>query len=150
MSSNRSLRNATIQPNSTVAALARRLRRCRGSEEYVDVIRALVATRNPAAIRPLASLLDSVGPIAEEAIAGLRAFGVAVVPAMRACVDSLDYAMIRHGHLVLASLGDPASRQWLRDDDAERAAAYRERLDLLRVPLAASVANETDAPKATA
>ena len=101
---------------------------CIGSEDYGTVIRALVATGDPAAIRVLASLLDSVGAIAEEAIAGLLTFGDAAIPAMRECTDSLDYDMIRHGHQVLATLGDAASVQWLRDDLAERIAAYRERL----------------------
>jgi hypothetical protein len=115
-------------PLSPVAALEERLLDCVGSEDYVAVIRELVATRDPEAIRVLASLLDSVGgPIIEESIAGLLTFGEAVVPAMRECVDSLDYDMIRHGHHVLAELGDEASRQWLRDDNADRMAAYLER-----------------------
>jgi hypothetical protein len=125
MSSNRNHRNVTSI--STVAKLERRLQRCRFSEQYVVVIRALVATGDRAAIRVLASLLDSTGPIAEESIAGLLAFGAAVIPAMRECVDSLDYEMIRHGHRVLAGLGDEASQQWVRDDDDERIAAYLER-----------------------
>jgi hypothetical protein len=161
MSSNHNNRNVTSI--STVAKLERRLQYCRFSEDYVVVIRALVATGDRAAIRVLASLLDSVGPIAEESIAGLLTFGEAVVPAMRECIDSLDYEMIRHGHRVLAGLGDAASRQWLRDDDAERIAAYLERkgfsdveggdrrsafLGVLMQLFA--IANETDAAKETA
>jgi hypothetical protein len=57
----------------------------------------------------------------------LLTFGDAAIPAMRKCVDSLDYEMIRHGHRVLAALGDAASIQWLRDDDGERIEAYLER-----------------------
>jgi hypothetical protein len=121
--SNRSARSAA----GTVAALKARLDDCDGSEDYVTVIRALVATRHPDAIGVLASLLDSTGPIAEESIVSLLTFGEAAIPAMRKCVDSLDYEMIRHGHRVLAALGDEASAQWLRDDDAERIAAYLER-----------------------
>jgi hypothetical protein len=113
-----------------VASLKARLLDCRGPEEYVAVIRALVATRNPAAIRVLASLLDSTGVIAEESIAGLLTFGEAVIPAMRACVDSLDYDMIRHGHRVLAALGDAASERWLRRDDRECVLACLERVGL--------------------
>jgi hypothetical protein len=125
MSSNRNIRHVTSI--SHVAALEQRLDHCDGSEDYVAVIRALVATRDPAAIRVLASPLDSVGPIAEESIAGLLTFGAAAIPAMRECVDSLDYEMIRHGHRVLAGLGDEASEQWLHDDDAERIEAYLDR-----------------------
>jgi hypothetical protein len=69
----------TVTFISLVAALEDRLQDCIGSEDYVVVIRALVATGDPAAIR------------------------------------------------VLAALGDDASKQWLRDDDAERIAAYLER-----------------------
>ncbi len=128
MSSNQNLSNVTFI--SPVAALERRLDDCLGSEDYVAVIRELVATRDPAAIRVLASLLDSTGPIAEESIAGLLTFGDAVLPAMRACTDSLDYEMIRHAHRVLAQLGDEASQQWLREDDAERIEAYLNRVGL--------------------
>jgi hypothetical protein len=125
-SSNNSSSNVVL-PVPAVVVLEQRLDSCRFSDDYVAVIRALVATRDPAAIRVLASLLDSTGPIAEESIAGLITFGEAVVPAMRECVDSDDYEMIRHGHRVLAALGDDASTQWLRDDDEERIAAYLER-----------------------
>jgi hypothetical protein len=131
---------------SLISSLEDRLLDCIGSEDYVAVIRALVATRDPAAIRVLASLLDSVGPIAEEAIAGLLTFGDAVIPAMRECTDSLDYDMIRHGHQVLATLGDTASVQWLRDDRAECIAAYRERLGFPFILLEIFGANETDEP----
>jgi hypothetical protein len=130
-----------------VASLKARLQGCRGSEDYLAVIRALVATRNPEAIRVLASLLDSTGPIAEESIAGLVTFGEAAIPAMRACVDSVDYDMIRHGHRVLASLGDEASAQWLRDDDEDRMAAYLERKGLSAaesVLLRLTIANASD------
>jgi hypothetical protein len=113
MSSNQKIRNVTSL--STVTALEDRLQDCVGSKGYVTVIRALVATGDPAAIRVLASLLDSVGPIAEEAIAGLLRFGDPVIPAMRECVDSSDCDMIQHGHHVLAALGDEGSKQWLRD-----------------------------------
>jgi hypothetical protein len=144
MSSNRHPRH--IASASAVSSLEDRLPRCIGSGDYVAVIRALVATRDPAAIRVLASLLDSVGPIAEEAIAGLLTFGDAVIPAMRECTDSLDYDMIRHGHQVLATLGDTASAQWLRDDLAECIAAYRERLGFRFIQLDVFGANETDKP----
>jgi hypothetical protein len=136
--------------SSSVSALEGRLLDCVGSEDYVAVIRELAATRDPAAIRVLASLLDSVGPIAQEAIVSLLTFGEAVIPAMRACVDSLDYDMIRHGHEVLAALGDAASKRWLREDLAERIAAYCERRGIS--PLwsllvwEAVTANETDEP----
>jgi len=134
-------------PNvASVSSLEDCLLDCVGSEDYVAVIRALIATRDPAAIRVLASLLDSVGPIAEHAIAGLLTFGDAAIPAMRECIDSLDYDMIRHGHQVLSMLGDAASMQWLRDDRAERIAAYRERLRFPCVAWDAVIANETDKP----
>jgi len=142
MSSNQDSPNLS----APISSLEDRLLDCVGSEDYVAVIRALVATRDPAAIRVLASLLDSVGPIAKEAIAGLLTFGDAVIPAMRECADSLDYDMIRHGHEVLAELGDEASKQWLKDDLAERIAAYRERLGFPSVLLDIFVANETDEP----
>jgi hypothetical protein len=129
---------------TSVTALERRLRRCRGSKEYVAVIRALVVTRDPAAIVVLASLLDSTGPIATESIAGLLTFGEAVIPAMRKCVDSLDYDMIRHGHFVLAALGDHASKQWLREDDVDRVEAYLERKGFVDVECGDRIANETD------
>jgi hypothetical protein len=135
---------------SRVAAIADRLRDCIGSEDYVTVILALVATCDPAAIPVLAALLDSVGPIAEESIAGLLTFGDAVVPAMRGCVHSLDYDMIRHGHQVLAALGDAASKEWLRDDRAECIAAYGERVGFPDLPGDALVANETDEPSEVA
>jgi hypothetical protein len=53
-------------------------------------------------------------------MAGLLTFGEAVVPAMRECIDSLDYDMIRHGHEVLARLGERA--QFPRVDSEEPAA----------------------------
>jgi HEAT repeat protein len=148
MNSNRNHRHVTSV--SAVADLERRLQNCRFSDDYVVVIRALVATGDRAAIRVLASLLDSTGPIAEESIAGLLAFGEAAIPAMRECVDSLDYEMIRHGHRVLAGLGDEASRQWLRDDDAERIAAYLERKGFSDLECADLIANETDEAKGVA
>jgi len=138
------------QKLSTVTALKRRLHHCDGSEDYVAVIRALVATRDPAAIRVLASLLDSTGPIAIESIAGLLTFGEAVIPAMRKCVDSLDYDMIRHGHFVLAALGDEASKQWLREDDIDRVEAYLERRGFVDVECGDGIANETDEEKGIA
>jgi hypothetical protein len=128
MSSNQNSKPVTCI--TSVAALERRLDRCIGSEDYVVVIRALVATGKPAAIRVLASLLDSTGPIAEESIAGLVTLGETfgqVVPAMRECTDSEDYEMIRHGHRVLKALGYEESAEWLRHDDQERIAAYLER-----------------------
>jgi hypothetical protein len=152
MSSNRNLSEVTTASSAStpsdaaVAVLEGRLLDCVGSEDYLAVIRALVATRAPAAIRVLASLLDSVGPIAEESIAGLLTFGESVVPAMRECVDSLDYDMIRHGHQVLAALGDGASKQWLIDDRAECIAAYRERLARPDVARETPIANETEQP----
>jgi hypothetical protein len=143
-----------VSPNlaslSQISSLEDRLLDCIGSEDHVAVIRALVATRDPAAIRVLASLLDSVGPIGEEAIAGLLTFGDEAIPAMRECVDSLDYDMIRHGHQGLATLGDAASVQWLRDDHAERIAAYRERLGFPFILLEVFGANETDEPSRVA
>ena len=128
-----------------VAVLEDRLLDCGGSEDYVAVIRALVRTRDPEAIRVLASLLDSTGPIAQEAIAGLLTFGERVVPAMRQCIDSLDYDMIRHGHFVLASLGDQASKEWLRHDNTERIEALFERLGWHDIEWDTPVGNETDA-----
>lgn len=148
MSSNQNIHNVTSV--SCVAVLEHRLPDCIGSEDYVTVIRALVATGDRTAIPVLASLLDSVGPIAEEAMAGLLTFGEAAIPAMRECVDSLDYDMIRHGHLVLAALGDDASKQWLRDDEAERIEAYLERMGFRDVECDHPTANETDEAKAIA
>jgi hypothetical protein len=142
MNSNQNTGN--VSSISTVATLKRRLRGCRFSDDYVDVIRALVATGDPAAIHVLASLLDSTGPIAEESIAGLIRFGEAAIPAMRKCIDSLDYEMSRHGHRVLAALDDEASTQWLRDDDAERMHAYLDRKGFGEPACAFLSANETD------
>jgi hypothetical protein len=136
---------------STVATLERQLFDCRFSDDYVEVIRALVATGDRAAIRVLASLLDSTGPIAEESIAGLIAFGEAAIPAMRKCIDSLDYEMIRHGHRVLAALGDEGSKQWLRDDDAERIHAYLDRKGFAEeMACLFLIANETAEPNEVA
>jgi hypothetical protein len=131
MSSNQNSngRIATVTCITSVAALERRLDDCVGSEDYVVVIRALVATRKPAAVRVLASLLGCTGPIAEESIAGLVTLGETfgqVVGAMRECVESDHYESIRHGHRVLAALGHEESVQWLHDDDEERIAAYLE------------------------
>jgi hypothetical protein len=148
MSSNQNL--ADVRSLSAVAALVQRLHECVGSEDYVAVIRALVAMGDPTAIGVLASLRDSVGPIAEESVAGLLTFGEAAIPAMRPCVDSLDYEMIRHGHRVLSALGDEASAKWLRDDDAERIEAYLERVGFSYVVCGEPTANETDEAKAIA
>jgi hypothetical protein len=117
---------------STVAALEDLLLDCVGSDDYVAVIRVL------------ASLLDSVGPIAEESIAALLSFGDAAIPAMRGCIDSYDYDMIRHGHIVLAHLGDEASNEWLCDDDCERMSAYLERMGFSDLEWDGEIANETD------
>lgn len=123
---------ATVTAISSVTALKRRLDACAYSEQYVDVIHALVATRDERAVRILAGLLDSTGPIAEESIAGLvklaQEEGFDVGPAMRTCAGSDDYEMIRHAHRVLAKLGDEASRAWLHADDAERIEAYLDEL----------------------
>lgn len=136
-------KNQTVTSPSQVAELADSMLDCDGSDDYVAVIRALVATRDPAAVDVLASLLDSTGPIAEESIAGLLMFGEAAVRAMRKCIDSLDYDMIRHGHRVLAELGDEASLQWLGDDDRERVAAYLERKGFVDLDWEGPIANET-------
>jgi HEAT repeat protein len=141
---------ANVSSLSTVATLKRRLHDCMFSDDYVEVIRALVVTGDPAAIRVLTSLLDSTGPIAEESIAGLITFGEAAIPAMRECIDSLDYEMIRHGHRVLAALGDEASKQWLRDDDDERMDAYLDRKGLGEPACVFLSANETDEEKESA
>jgi hypothetical protein len=131
MSTNENSKPATVTPLSSVSALKRRLEACDFSEQYVEVIRALVATRSERAVRILAGLLDSTGPIAEESIAGLvklaREQGFDVGPAMRLCARSDDYEKIRHAHRVMAELGDEASRAWLRADDAERIEAYFDR-----------------------
>ncbi len=92
----------------------------------------------------LASLLDSSGPIAEESIAGLITFGAAAIPAMRMCIDSLDYEMIRHGRRVLAALGDETSKKWLHDDDVERMHAYLDRKGFGELACLFLGANETD------
>jgi hypothetical protein len=135
---------------SLVSLLEDRLLDCVGSEDYVAVIRALAATRDPTAIHVLASLLDSVGPIAQEAIVSLLTFGDAVIPAMRGCVDSLDYDMIRHGHEVLAALGDAVSQRWLRDDLAERIAVYCEHRGISLLLAEIVIANDTDEPSEVA
>ena len=127
MSSNQN--NNSSRFVSLVAALEDRLVDCVGSQDYVDVIHALVATGEQRAVRVLASLLDSTGPIAEESIAGLVTLagaGCDVVPAMRKCTDSDDYEMIRHAHRVLIALGDEASKAWLKADDEERIEAFLE------------------------
>jgi hypothetical protein len=121
--------NATVTCITSVATLERRLDDCVGSEDSVVVIPALVATRKPAAVRVLASLLGCTGPIAEESIAGLVTLGETfgqVVGAMRECVESDHYESIRHGHRVLAALGHEESVQWLRQDDEERIGVYLE------------------------
>jgi hypothetical protein len=145
---------STHSPRGTVRSLAYRLRSCVGSEDYVAVIRALVATRDPVAIGVLASLLDSTGPIAEESIAGLVTFGEVVVPAMRGCIDSDDYERIRHAHRVLAALGDAESKQWLSDDDDERVEAFLERKGISDVECAGrlleAIANEDKDPEQVA
>jgi len=155
MNSNQSSRNSDVTLSfrgSDVAALERSLEECDGSDDYVAVIHALVATRHPAAIRVLASLVDSAGPIAEESIAGLVTFGEAAIHAMRECADSLDYDMIRHSRRVLVALGDAESKQWLREDDDERIAAYLERKGFTEVAAAGvrarlnAIANETEDP----
>ena len=118
---------SNVRSICSVASLERRLDECVGSQDYVEVIHALVLTRRQGAVRVLATLLDSTGPIAEESIAGLVALareGLDVVPAMRRCADSDDYEMIRHAHRVLRELGDAASAKWLREDDGERIEAY--------------------------
>jgi hypothetical protein len=147
MSSNHSTK-AAFRCITSVARLERRLDDCIGSEDYVVVIRALVATRKPAAVRVLASLLDSTGPIAEESIAGLVHLGETlanVVPAMQACTDSDDYETIRHAHRVLAALGHGSSQAWIDADDRERIEAYLERKGLTSVELAERIAgNETE------
>jgi len=147
MSSNQNTQ-APVPCTTSVAALERRLDDCIGSEDYVVVIRALVATRKRGAIRVLASLLDSTGPIAEESIAGLVTLGATfpeVVPAMRECTDSDDYEMIRHAHRVLAALGHDASRAWLAADDHERIEAYLERKGFTSVELVERIlGNDTD------
>ena len=149
MNSNQNTHNVTSI--STVATLKRRLRDCMSSDDYVEVIHALVATGDRAAIRVLASLLDSTGPIAEESIAGLITFGEAAIPAMRKCVDSLDYEMIRHGHRVPAALGDEVSKQWLRDDDVERMHAYLDRKGFGELAgWLFLIANETEEPNEVA
>jgi len=147
MSSNQNTK-AAVPCITSVARLERRLDACIGSEDYVVVIRALVATRKPAAVRVLASLLDSTGPIAEESIAGLVTLGETmanVVPAMHACTDSDDYEMIRHAHRVLAALGHESSQAWIDADDRERIEAYLERKGFTGVELAELIAgNETE------
>ncbi len=148
MNSNQNTRNVTSI--STVATLKRRLRDCISTDDYVEVIHALVGTGDRAAIRVLASLLDSSGPIGEESIAGLITFGEAAIPAMRKCIDSLDYEMIRHGHRVLAALGDEASKQWLRDDDVDRMHAYLDRKGFSELAWLFLSSNETDEPNEVA
>lgn len=151
MSSNHNNNRRNVSARASVSALASRLRHLdrstAGSDAYVAVVRALVATRDPAAVPVLASLLDSTGPIAAESIAGLIAFGVAAIPAMRACTESLDYETIRHAHRVLAELGDDASRKWLRDDGADRIDTFLERVGFTDVECGEPVANEADDAK---
>jgi hypothetical protein len=117
--------------DSPIGDLEDLLFRCRFSEEYVETIREIAETRMPRAIAVLASLLDSTDPIAEAAIEGLLSYGADAIPAMRACVDSCDADMIRHGHVVLAELGDAESVRWLKADDHERAEAYLDEMGFL-------------------
>jgi hypothetical protein len=133
MSSNQNKNN--VRHVTPVAALEGRLRHCRFSEQYVKVIRALVATGEQDAVRVLASLLDSTGPIAEESIAGLVQLaeaGLEVLPAMSRCVDTEDYELMRHAHRVLAALGRETSAQWLAADDDERIEIYLESKGITR------------------
>ena len=113
------------------ADLTDRLADCRRSADYVDTIRALAAIRDPRAIDVLAALLDSTGTIAEASIAALLSFGDAAVPAMRRCIDSDDADIIRHGHVVLAQLGDADAARWIARDDRERSDAFLESVGLL-------------------
>ena len=139
---------------TSVARLEARLDFCGGSEEYVEVIHALVATGKKGAVRVLASLLDSTGPIAEESIKGLITLatdaGLDVAPAMKKCTGSDDYEMIRHAHRVLIALGSEESREWLRADDAERIEAYLDKQgftdedDRVWAKLEAGIANDAD------
>lgn len=131
-------RTATFSPDtfaldfdSPIGDLEELLSSCRFSEEYVETILEVTETRMPRAIAVLASLLDSPGPVAEAAIEGLVSYGADAVPAMRACVASCDADMIRHGHMVLAELGDAESVRWLKADDHERAEAYLDEMGFL-------------------
>jgi hypothetical protein len=147
--------NTSIRFLSNVSALEARLDDCIGSQDYVDVIRALVATGDQRAVHVLASLLDSTGPIAEESIAGLVKLaeaGCDVVSAMRACTDSDDYEMIRHAHRVLVAVGNQASKQWLKADDEERIEAYLDRMGLAEEEglLAVLLANDGSEEEGTA
>ena len=45
---------------------------------------------------------------------------------MRRCIDSDDADMIRHGHVVLAQLGDADAARWIARDDRERSDAFLE------------------------
>ena len=156
MKTNQSSNNVTFI--TSVARLEARLDDCIGSDDYLAVIEALVATEKKAAVRVLAELLDMSGPVAEAAIAGLvtlaRHAGIDVAPRMKRCADSDDYEMGRHAHRVLAELGDAESAQWLRYDDEDRIEAYldekgftEEREDeRAAIKLAIGVVNDVTAP----
>jgi HEAT repeat protein len=139
--------STNVRSISSVAVLARRLDECGGSDDYVAVIHALEATGDPRAVRVLAGLLDSTGPIAEASIAALVSFGEVAVPALVACTECDDYETIRHAHRALAALGHGASTAWLAADDADRVDAYLDEKGLTRAEwdgLTPRVANQVD------
>ncbi len=98
--------------NKTLKNLTRALDRCTTSTEYVVVIRKLARTQDPDAIKILASLLDSPGPVGAAAVRGLLSFGQLAETAMRRCLArSMDEDQIRNAHRVLAALGDAYSER---------------------------------------
>jgi hypothetical protein len=61
--------------NKNLENLKRALEDCDTSTEYVVVIRKITRTQDPDAIKILASLLDSPGPVGAAAVQGLISFG---------------------------------------------------------------------------
>lgn len=97
------------------------------SEDYVDCIRALEATRHPDAALVIGDLLDMPGPVGDEAVTALiwlasRGIGSVCEDCCVRIWVSLDDDEIRNAHRVLAALGDRASQRALAADcwaDAE-------------------------------
>ncbi|HEY3819963.1 MAG TPA: HEAT repeat domain-containing protein [Polyangiaceae bacterium] len=85
--------------------------RCIGSDDYVTCIREIARMRDPDAIRVLARMLDSSGPIAVAAMDALVRFGEAAVPAMERCTRSYDGEMTRHAEQVLARVARQTARR---------------------------------------
>ncbi len=94
----------------TIDQLARRLDDAAPAAALCATLRALAATRDPAAIAVIATMLDSAGVVGNAAVEALVSFGDAARPEMRRCIDTgIDEDGIRNAFRVLAALGDVAA-----------------------------------------